>query len=172
MSLKSVRCLALLILTTLPLIPRASFAAGGKEPTVPELVSIVKNNPDPEVKRNAIIRLGGITVETDVRNNNVIQVLTNVVMKTLDPFVGAEAVDALAKLQLNADKSAKIVYIPPFILILKDKQGLPSIRSAIAANFFDTLDKEGLPDKQAYLAMLEIREEPAGTEPCIARHVH
>jgi HEAT repeat protein len=155
MVLKSPRLPLLLALAALPFFQTARAGTVPKEQTVPELINIVKNNPDQEAKLNAIRKLATIS-EADERNNNVTEVLIEITGKTQDPFIGMEAPRVLAALYKNGIQRTKVKYLEPFTLLLKDPRTNPAVRSGIAANFMETLDKEGLKDKKAFDVLVEI----------------
>ncbi|HLX62531.1 MAG TPA: hypothetical protein VKX17_14740 [Planctomycetota bacterium] len=159
MSSTAVRVFAIILAASLLMGRAAAAQAQDPEPTVTELVAIVKNNPDPERRIAAIKKLAGITKPADERDNLVTETLIDAAKSTQDSLVGEVAVRALKSIQ-KIYSQAKTKYLPTFTFILRDPKALPSVRAEIAQLFIDTLEK-GQADAAAFHAIKDIAKNRA-----------
>lgn len=97
----------------------------GKRPQTPaELLQVVKSNAEIMLRQEALIKLGDIG-ESDERNLQVTEALIDIINKSPDPFLGRAAVRTLTRIQQNVSKRPKVLYITPFIAILRNPNALP-----------------------------------------------
>ena len=133
--------------------------------TPPELMQIVKTSRDPETRQDAVKRLAEIS-ESEERNMQVAETFVDILKTTPDPFLGKQLVRTLTQLQVNMSKRPKTKYIVDFMAILKNPAAVPGIRTEIADNFRQTLDKDELKDKDAFVLLKAIAQSK--TEPNVS----
>jgi HEAT repeat protein len=135
-----------------------------REKTVNEIVSIAKSPARGPLERVEMInKLSALTDSAVIRDNRVVEELIVIGKpndKKADIFVRASAIDALAKIQ-KIDQRAKDKFLPAFSPILKDKTEHMIVARAVASNFKESLDKEGLPDRDAYKIISELAKDKA-----------
>ena len=155
--------ICVLVLASLLVGVVVPVSAAEREKSVGDLVNIAKNrNQHPEVRTNAIEKLGGLTEAGQIRDNNVGDELISIARsdpnKPDDMFVRIAAIKALSALQQTVEHRLKDKYIPALIAVLKDTKEHVLVRKAVADLFGDTIENDPK-DHQgiaAYEALLEI----------------
>jgi HEAT repeat protein len=143
---------------TLVLVALLGGAAGGliaqdKKETVPEILKTARRGGNPIERVQAIDKLGALSDAGLVRDNGVVDALIGIAKPKDaksggDIFVRIAAIGALKRLQ-NIESRAKDKYIVPLSAILKDKAEHMLVAREVALNFSETLDPNGLQDKEA-----------------------
>jgi len=136
------------------------------EKTPGELVQVAKSPARSPLERvDAINKLGALTDANLIRDYRVVEDLILIVKPKDakirgDIFVRQTAIEALGKIQ-KIETRAKDKYLPAFSPLLKDKNEHMIVSRAVALNFKDTLDKENLPDRDAYTVILAMAKDKA-----------
>jgi len=155
--------ICVLVLASLLVGAVVPVSAAEKEKSVGDLVNIAKNkNQHPEVRTNAIEKLGALTEPGPIRDNNVGDELISIAKsdpnKLDDMFVRIAAIKAQSALQQNVEHRLKDKFVPALSPVMKDTKEHVLVRKAVADLFCDTLENDPK-DHQgiaAYEALLEI----------------
>jgi len=160
---RMVSCAAMLAL----LVCVAGWAGQTKvEKTPGELGQIAKSPARSPLERvDSINKLGALTDANLIRDYRVVEELIAIAKPKdakvrSDIFVRQSAIEALGKIQ-KIETRAKDKYLPALSPILKDKAEHMIVARAVALNFKDTLDKEALPDRDAYKVIMDMAKDKA-----------
>ena len=141
-----------------------------KELPVAEKILKAQDVREDSEKREELIKgLGGVKPDEE-RDNHVVESLLEIANRfDDDPSVRVTSIKTLGTLEKNVtrDHKAKNKYIAPFAIILKHGPSTPAandgepapVRKAVAHVFRETLDSNGLPDKDpGFKSLVEIAQ--------------